>query len=120
MGGFRKKSIHISILDQKWVFTFWHPQAYAAQVSKNSVAELPDYYSRQVAVDLELLSAELIRHELGHCYAKERSIVEIGVKKPDDIEDFMCEIIGKHGPKICKQATQLYNFGRKIKWKTTT
>lgn len=115
MGIFRKRTIKIIILGQKWRVTFWHPTAYLKRVSDDSKAQI-DYDERTLCVDLQYISPELLRHELTHAYAKERSIVETGIESLEQLEDFFCEIAGKHGEEIVKQARKLSKEGKKIRW----
>ena len=115
-----KKSLTIIVLGQKWKFIFWSPAHFLKFVSTDSKGELTDYDRRVVSIDLCHLSAELLRHELTHVYAKERSIVELKIKNLETIEDFFCEINGKHGDVLCKQARHLHQVARKLKWKRSS
>lgn len=110
-----KKTHYILILGQRWNVVFWHPDHYAKNIALDSQGELTNYSHRKLNIDLEYLSTELMRHELTHAYAKERSIVEVGINK-NQLEEFFAEIIGKHGELLCRQAKQLYQYARKLKW----
>ncbi len=104
-------------MDKKWAVTFWHPLSYEKYVAKDSWAEI-DYNKRvlDVRLDNEYIE-ETLRHELTHCYAKERSIVEANIKGVDQAEEFFAEINGKHGHTLVKQAAGLARFGGRIRWK---
>ena len=115
--GFRKKTIKYHILGSPWRITFHSPSHYVKVIKGDSKAEVDDDF-RTLDLDLSHLSHELIAHELGHAYAKERSLTELQLA-PDQLEDFFCEIIGKHCKTIVKQADHLLAWGRKIKWKKT-
>lgn len=110
-----KKLTHIIILERKWRVRFHTPEDYIKKIANDSKAEI-DYDDRTLDIDLTHSSHELIAHELGHCYAKERSLTETQLTL-DQVEDFFCEIIGKHIKTINKQADNLYKMGRAIKWK---
>jgi hypothetical protein len=112
------KSTRIVILDRKWKVTFHTPEEYLRKVADDSKAEI-DYDNRTLDVDLQYLSHELIAHELTHSYAKERSIneTEITLKQ---MEEFFCEVVGKHVKTINRQADILLRMGRKLKWRKQT
>jgi len=90
---------------------------YARKVALDSKGELTDYDRRVLHIDLNHLSKELLRHELTHAYAKERSIVELNIKTVAQAEEFFAELNGKHAEVLCKQANQLCKFARMLKWK---
>lgn len=112
-----KKTHYIHILGSRWKIVFWCPAHYAKHVAVDSKGELTDYDRRILHIDLNHLSGELLRHELTHAYAKERSIVELSIKTVDQSEEFFAELNGKHAEVLCKQAKQLCQFARKLKWK---
>lgn len=111
----QSKLTHIVILDRKWKVRFHTPTEYVKKVATDSKAEI-DYDKRTLDIDLSHSSHELIAHELGHCYAKERSLTETQLTM-DQVEDFFCEIIGKHIKTINKQADTLDKKGKAIKWR---
>ena len=108
-----RKSTYITILDRKWRVKFHTSSEYVKKVADDSKAQI-DYDLRTLDIDLAHSSYELIAHELGHCYAKERSLTETQLTL-DQVEDFFCEIIGKHGKQINKQAEHLLKMGRALK-----
>lgn len=109
------KITHIVILDRKWKVRFHTPSEYVKKVATDSKCEIDDEL-RTIDFDLQYLSHERAAHELGHCYAKERSLVETQLTQ-NQLEEFFCEIIGKHIKTINKQADILDRKGKAIKWR---
>lgn len=108
-----KKTMRLVIMGAPWRVKFHSPGSYVKLVNDDSKAEVDDCL-RTLDIDLKYLSHELIAHELTHCYAKERSLTELQLN-PDQVEDFFCEIVGKHIKTIDKQADTLLAAGRKLK-----
>lgn len=114
--GFRKRSFRIKILDKPWRVTFHSPEHYVKNVAQDSKAEIDDSL-RTLDIDLTHLSHDVLTHELTHCYAKERSIVELNIVTVEQAEEFFCEINGKHIKTIDRQADTLLQWGRTLPWK---
>lgn len=107
-----RKTMQLVILGAKWRVRFHKPGQYVKKVADDSKAEIDDNL-RTLDIDLSFLSHEVIAHELTHCYAKERSLTEIQLTY-SQLEDFFCEIVGKHIKTIDKQADTLLKMGRKL------
>lgn len=105
------KAHKFEIVNYTWKIWFLTPAEFAGACGSDSVAET-DIESRMIRFNTDDCTIETIRHELVHAYVVMFNFVELDLDE-DQTEEFYCELFGKYGEVICKQARKLFKLNQK-------
>lgn len=103
------KELEIDILGQSWYITSLPNEEYITIHAEDKEAEaFTDTSLSTITINSDYLTLVVITHELVHAYIEMCCVGHSDIDKAS-FEEIMCDIFGKYGRDIVKQADFVYN-----------
>ena len=101
----------VFILGKRWKVTCFNDNTYKKRLGDGSHA-ITILEDRKIYIRRSSLNKETIIHELVHGYLHELSYIELDLDD-SQIEEFYCELIGKHGESMIRDSNKIINHFKK-------
>ena len=103
------KELDIEIMGQDWYVTCIEESEYKNIYAEDMEAEaFTDPSLNTITINDTYLTVETVTHELVHAYVSACCIAHPAIEK-DSFEEIMCDLFGKYGRDIVKQADAIYH-----------